>query len=121
MTLVKLSDDPVIRNIQYARVCKKYGCMPTIFSSDGFYLDVPDELYNDVLKTVSYRPKVIIQVRFPAQLLTVETFKQRLGIEPVHLFYSPEGIFTIAFDNDVNMQELLNLLKAIFVPSIEVK
>lgn len=121
MRRVKLSDDAVIRYIQYARVCKKYGCMPSVATPDGIYLDVPDDIFDEVQKIISSRPKVIVQVKFPAQLLTADTFKQNLGVEPVQLFYSPEGIFVIAFDDDVDMSKLMDLLRSLFTPVIEVK
>ena len=121
MKRIRLSDDVVIRYIQYALVCKKYGCLPYIDAPDGIYLEVSDDIYDDVLKIVSSRPKIIVQVRFPARLLVSDTFKQHLGVEPVQLFYSPEGLFVIAFEEEVDMSKLMDLLRSLFTPVIEVK
>jgi hypothetical protein len=121
MKMVKLSDDPIIRNIQYALVCRSMGCLPYIVDESGSsYLEVPDELYDKVLMVLSTKPKVIVKVRFPAKLLTSDTFIRELGVEPLHIFYSPEGIFTIAFDRDVNLTRLMKLITSLFTPQIEV-
>jgi len=118
---VKLSDDPVERSIQYAVICRHLECLPSIITEEGHYLEVPDELYSKVVELMSSKPRVIATVKFPSKMLTADTFRSELGAEPLHIFYSPEGTFIVAFDRDVDRAKLINLLQRIFKPVIEVK
>ena len=121
MKRVRLSDDVVERNIQYAIICKYLGCIPSIVTEEGQYLEVPDELYDKVVELMSSKPKVVATVRFPSKILTADIFMNELGVEPLHIFYSPEGIFIVVFDRDVDRVKLNDLLLSIFKPVIEVK
>ncbi len=121
MKRVRLSDDVIERYIQYALVCKYLRCLPYVETGTDHFIEVPDELYDKVLELIAQKPKVVVAVRFLAKPLTYDVFRDVLGVEPLHIFYSPEGIFTIVFDKDVDMGKLRSLISDIFRTVVEVR